>query len=106
MQRDTTKLTIGSHTFEVKTYATAREKNAMEQAVFSGSKVELVGQESKITELNTNVQYEIKLEMIRQMVVSMDDLAENIVPRCEDLPSETFDELLAAIDGIASKKKS
>jgi hypothetical protein len=106
MERDTTKLSIGKHTFTVKTYVNAKELNTIQKTYFQGSKVEIVGQEPKFSEFNPNVQYEVKLEMIRQLVVEMDGSKEQIVARCEELPAGIFDELAVELDTIASKKKS
>lgn len=106
MERDTQPLSVGNHTFAVKTYATAREANAIQQALFKGTKVELVGEKPNIAEFNTGAQFEQQQELIRQMVVSMDQVSENIVERCLDLPNEEFDELVVALDVIVAKKKS
>lgn len=106
MDRETKKITAGGHSFTVKTYATAREAHAIQQAYFKGTKLEVVGEQPKISEFNPGVQFEVYQEMVRQMVVDMDDVAEEIVDRCVDLPSEHFDELIAELDGLIAKKKS
>lgn len=105
MDRETSNITVGAHSFEVKTYATAREAHAIQSAYFRGAKVEMVGQEAKISEFNPAIQFDVQLEMIKQLVISMDGKPENIVERCENLPSSDFDELVATLDEIASKKK-
>jgi hypothetical protein len=104
--RETKTLTVGGKNYVVKTYATAREASIIKQAYFKGSKVELIGEQPTISEFNPNVEYEVKLELIRQMVVSVDDSVENIVDRCENLPSDVFAELTAELDALVSKKKS
>ena len=104
--RETKELTVGSRSFLVKTYATAREAHEIKQAYFKGTKLEVVGETPKISEFNPGVQFDVSLEMIRQMVVSMDGSAERIPERCEALPSDEFDELVNALDEIVSKKKS
>jgi len=104
--RETTKATIGSHAYEVKTYATALEANTIQQAYFKGTKLEVVGDTPKISEFNPGVRFEVEQEMIRQVVVSMDDSAENVLERCLELPSSDFNELVAALDEIIAKKKS
>lgn len=105
MERETQEIKVGDHTFKVKSYATAREVNLIQQAYFKGTKVEVVGQQPKFSDFNPNVQYEVKLECIRQMVVEMDGKTEDIVARCEELPADVFDELTGTIDAIAAKKK-
>ncbi len=104
MERETTTLTIGKHTFEVKTYATARETNLIQGTYFKGSKVEVVNQQPKISEFDPSVQYNVQLEMVRQLVVKMDENTENIVERCENLPNGEFQELAVKIDEVISKK--
>lgn len=106
MERDTTELTLGTNSFKVKTYATAREANAIQQAYFKGTKLEVVGDQPKISEFNPGVQFDVHQEMIRQMVVSMDESSERIVERCVDLPNNDFAELVTALDQLISKKKS
>lgn len=106
MDREVTTINAGHHTFSVKTYATAKEASIIQQAYFKGTKVELVGDQPKINEFNPNVQYEVQLELIRQMVVSMDDITEDIVARCENLPKDVFDTLVEQLDGLVAKKKS
>jgi hypothetical protein len=103
--RETQTITIGEHTFEVKTYATAREVATIQAAYFKGTKVEVAGDQPKISEFNPNVQYEVKVEMVRQMVVVMDGSGENIAERAQDVRSEVFDELTTKLDEILAKKK-
>lgn len=105
MDREVTTITIDNHTFAVKTYATAREVAAIQNVYFKGARLEMVGDQPKISEFNANVQYEVKVEMVRQLVTSFDGDASNIVERAQDLPDEQFQQLAEALDAIASKKK-
>jgi hypothetical protein len=105
-ERETKNIEIGGHKFEIKTYATAREGATIQQAYFKGTKVEVVGNEPKISEFNPNVQFDVQLELVRQMVVSMDGTAEDIVARCEALPNDVFDELATELDTLVAKKKN
>ena len=105
--RDTIILKVGNKDVVVKSYSTARENSLIQQAVFKGAKVELIGEQPKITDFNLNAQHELKLEMIRQMVVSFDGSTEDIINRCENiLPNEEFVDLVEQLDKIVSKKKS
>jgi hypothetical protein len=106
MDRETKDIEIGGRKFKVKTYATAREHQAIQQAYFKGTKLEVVGEQPKISELNPGVLHEVHQEMIRQLVVSMDGTADNIVERCLDLPHDDFGALVGQLDTIISKKKS
>ena len=105
MERQTTVIDIGKHTFVVKTYATALEANAIQQAYFKGTKLEVVGDQPKISEFNPGVQFDVYQEMIRQVVVSMDGEDSGVVERCLDLPNELFTELVERLDELVSKKK-
>lgn len=106
MDREIIPVEIEKHTFEVKSYATALESNAIKQAYFNGTKLEVVGDQPKISEFNPNVQFEVQQEMIKQMVVKMDGSEERIVERCLELPVEEFDTLTGKLDDIITKKKS
>lgn len=112
MDRETKKIEVrggilqGGHTFQVKTYATAREANTIRQAYFTGTKIEVVGEQPKISEFNPGIQFEVQKEMIGQLVVSMDGKTEGIIDRCLELPTEEFDELASQLDELVSKKKS
>jgi hypothetical protein len=105
MDRETKSIKVAGHAFTVKTYATAREANAIQQAYFIGTKLEVVGEQPKISEFNPGVQFDVQQEMIRQLVTSMDGSADNIVERCLDLPSEHFDEVVLTLDALIAKKK-
>lgn len=105
MEREKFATEFGSHKFEIKTYATAREANAIQQVLLGSAKMELVGQEPRISEFNPAIQQEVEQEMIRQMVLSLDGTADNIVDRCLDLPAETYDDLVSHLDALVSKKK-
>lgn len=104
MERETKIIEVGGHKFTVKTYATAKETNAIQSAYFKGSKVELVNEKPQISEFNPTVQYEVKLALVEQIVVDMDGSPENIVTRCENLPDSTFQELTTQLDELIAKK--
>lgn len=104
MERETKTIEIENHKFVVKTYATAKETNAIQSAYFKGSKVEIVGEQPKISEFNPTVQYDVKLALIGQIVVEMDGSKDNIVNRCEELKDEVFQELTNQIDTLITKK--
>lgn len=105
MDRETTTLEIGDHKFVAKTYATARETNTIQSALFKETKVEVQGQTPKITDFSPSAEFEMKLEMARQLIVTMDGSNENIAERCENLPNEVFQELSVELDALISKKK-
>jgi len=109
MERDTQTIEVGTagrggHRFVIKSYATAREANAIQQAYFKGTKLEVVGDQPKISEFNPGVQFDVQQEMIRQLVVSMDESPEGIVERCLELPNDEFEQLASILDENISKK--
>ena len=106
MERETKEVTIQSHTFKGKTYATAREMNAIQSAYYKGVKLEVKGEVPSISEFDPAVQYDAQVEMIRQLVVEMDGSADNVADRAEGLPNDVFQELAGAIDQLIAKKKS
>ena len=106
MERETKELKIDGHVFVVKTYATAREAQSIQQAYFKGTKVEMVGTDPKISEFNPGVQFDVQEEMIRQMVVSLDGQTANVAEACLELPNEIYTELVSQLDTIVAKKKT
>lgn len=92
--RPTETITVGEHTFEVKTYASAREVAAMQL------EMEKHGGEGK----NSAV-FAAQVEIVRQLVVKMDDSAEDIAGRVQDLPLDDFLALSADLDARITKKK-
>lgn len=105
MNRETKEITVGEHKFVAKTYLTARESQAIQAVYFKGTKLEVVGDQPKISEFDPAIQFQVSREVISQAVVSMDGTTENIVDRCLDLPSVEFDTLVAELDALVSKKK-
>src|SRR5690242_14571426 len=102
MDRPTQTFRIGSppkvYEFVVKTYATAREAQAIQQAYFRGAKIEVAGDQPRIADFNPAVQFDVQQEMIRQTVVSLDGDAENVAERCLDLPTEIYNDLVSKLD--------
>lgn len=104
--RETKIIKIGAHSFTIKTYATAREANTIQQAYFAGTKVELVGENPQIKDFNPGVQFEVEQEIIKQMVINMDESTDDILNRVLDLPADEFNELVVTLDTLIAKKKS
>lgn len=105
-ERETREMEIGSNKVVVKTYATGREVQAIQQTYFKGAAIELIGKEPTIKDFNPAIRQEVEAEMIRQLVVSLNDSVENILDRCLDLPNDEYEELIAVLDELASKKKN
>lgn len=105
MNRETKEIKIGSHTFVVKTYATAREVKAMQEPYVNGVGMQMVDEKPKFGEVNASVMFELESAMITNMVVSLDGNDENVTERCLDLPSDIYNDLLEQLDSLVSKKK-
>lgn len=106
MNRETKIIKVGDHELVVKTYATAREANEIQQTYFKGSKVEMTGDTPKIQDFNPGIQFEVEKELVNQLVVRMDNSDVDIVDRVLDLPSDEYHELISQLDGLVAKKKS
>ena len=106
MDRETKELTIQGHTFKAKTYATAREMNAIQGAYYKGVKMDVKGDVPSISEFDPAVQYDAQVEMVRQLVGEVDGSSENVGDRCEELPNDVFQELSTTLDQLIAKKKS
>lgn len=106
MERETTTIEVAGHTLKVKTYASAREANIVQQVYKNAVKVKLENGKPEITDLDPFEVYPVQVEMIRQLVVEMDGSTEKITDRCEDLPSDVFQDIANALDGVIAKKKT
>lgn len=104
-ERETVEITVDKHSFKVKTYATARELHAIQQAALKGVKVGIKGEAPQISEIDPGVEYDMSVAMVEQLVVEMDGSTADIANRCQDLPSETWDELIQELDAKIAKKK-
>jgi hypothetical protein len=105
MSRETKELEIARHKIVAKTYLTARENHAVQQAYFKGTKLEVVGDQPKISEFNPAVQFEVAQELLRQAVISIDGKTDGIVDYCLEFPSQDFDAIVAELDTLVAKKK-
>lgn len=105
MERETKEVRIGSNMVEIKTYATGREATAIQQAYLKSASVEIVGGEARVKDFNPSALDDVRAEMIRQLVVSLNGDNTNLVDRCIDLPNEEYVELVATLDELAAAKK-
>ena len=106
MERETTEKTIGAHTLKVKTYTSAREVNAIQQAYRNAVTTKITDGKPEIEELNIFEVYSVQLEMVKQLVVAIDGDAEKIDERVQDIPNDDFLELSTYLDSIISKKNT
>lgn len=106
MERETKEISFGKHKAVVKTYATAREHQTIQKALLKDAKFDVVGETPKLNDFDPTVLFSLHEEMVRQMVVSLDGSAEQIVDRYLDLPSADAEELVKVLDELVSKKNS
>lgn len=108
MERETQELAFGGHSFTVKSYATARENQAIQRVLLKDAKFDLAsGAEApKLNDFDPLVMFDMNEETVRQMVVTMDGKPENIVERYLDLPSAVAEELVSALNELVAKKNS
>lgn len=106
MDRETREHTIGGKSLVIKTYATARESQAIQSVYFANSKVDIQGESYKINDFNPAVRFEVEKEMVNQLVVSIDAKRESVADTILDtFRSDEYDELIKILNEITSKKK-
>ncbi len=106
MERETITFSVGKHQIVAKSYATAREHQAIQRTLLRDAKFDISAGAQKVTDFDPTVMFEMQEELVRQLVVSVDGVTEGLVDICFELPSEDFDALVTALDEIVSKKKS
>lgn len=106
MDRETKIIKIKGVDVVIKEYATARESQAIQSAYFKGTKIEVNGEQPRISDFDLSVQTEVEKEMIRNLVVSFGELKnpDEIVEKALDLPVTDYNELIKEIDSLISKK--
>lgn len=89
----------------IKTYATARESQAIKNSYFIGTKIEVVGETPKINDFNPSVQNDVEKSMVKMICVSIGDKTENLDEVALDLKVDQYNVLISEIDALVSKKK-
>lgn len=106
MERETRTIKIGDHSVVIKTYATARETQAVQGVYYAHTKVDIQGDTYKVTDFNPAIKLEVEKEMIRQFVVSLDGKTEgDKVETALDWKSEDYSRLIDELDALTAKKK-
>jgi len=105
MDRETKKFkTKNGHEIEIVTYATGREVRGIEGKYFKKMKVDLVGGQPSLSDVDMTAQYEVEQEMIRLLVKSVDGKTEDIVNTVLDLRSEDYEEIIVELNEVTKKK--
>lgn len=106
MERETKtfKTTSGKTTFVLNTYATGREIRNIDGKYASAMKLSLNNGEPSMNNIDMSVAYEAENEMIKALVVSVNDSKENILDTVLDLHQTEYEELVAELNVITKKK--
>lgn len=106
MERETKtfKTTSGKTTVVLYTYATGREVRAIDSKYVSAMKLDLQNGEPTMKNIDMSVAYEAENEMIKALVVSVNDSKENILDTVLDLHQTEYEEIIAELSNITKKK--
>lgn len=106
MERELKTLEIQGHNIVVKAYATARESQAINTAVYKGISIEIVNEAPRLKDFDPSSTFLLHNAMVENLVVSVDGKSENVLDTILDLQSDVFDELIRQLDAVVSKKKN
>jgi len=98
------KTSSGKNTLVLYTYATGREIRAIDSKYVSSMKLDMVGGEPSMKNIDMSVAYEAENEMIKALVVSINGSTENIVDTILDLEQDEYNEITAELSVITKKK--
>lgn len=106
MERETkTVVTPNKINVILRTFATAREIQAIEGKLFGSIKIELEKGEPAMKGFSPLAQKEVEHEMIKFLVVSIGDVKENLVDYALDsIKAEDYDFIVAELNEITKKK--
>lgn len=104
-QRETREITVGGHTFVLKTYLTGKEFNEIQRVYLSSAKINMVGNNPSINNFTAEVELDATRKTLEMLVVSMDGSTEEVVDRIENLPNDIYQEVVKNINETAGKKK-
>ncbi len=105
MERETKTIkTPNGHTIIIKSYATGREVRNIESKYYQKSKLELVGGQPKITDMDLSAQFEVEQEMIRLLVDSIDGSTDDVTNKVLDLRSQDYEAVIAELNEVTKKK--
>jgi hypothetical protein len=105
MERETrTFKTPSGHSVVIKAYATGREVRNIENKYYQKSKLELVGGQPKITDMDLSAQFEVEQEMIRLLVDSIDGSTDDVTNKILDLRSHDYEAVIAELNEVTKKK--
>lgn len=97
---------VGEHTLVIKTYATGREANEIEQVLLSGAKVNMIGGAMAVESFSPSIQQDANRKAVELLVVSLDGDANSVLERVLDLPNALYLEVIEALNEALGKKKA
>ena len=104
--RPTKEITVSGHRVVIKTYATGREYNEIQSVYLRSAKISMVGKDAQVGSFTGEVQIEAVKKSIEMLVVSVDDITQNVVDVILDFPLEDYETVVTEINEITSKKKT
>lgn len=106
MERETKTITTPSgHTVVHYSYATGREARIIEGKYMNMVKVGMKPDGTpEFKELNTNASFEAEQELLRLLVISVNDSKENVVDTLLDMKQEDYEFVVSAVNEVTKKK--
>jgi len=99
--------TPNKFTVVVKTYATAREFEMIQQCYMAGASMKLVGKTPQIDNFDPKSDFEAQKKTIEMLVVSINGSTDNLVNvMLDDMPKEDYDVIMGELNELSGKKKA
>ncbi len=106
-KRETKEITTsGNHKVVIKTYATGREFNEIQNCYLKDAKLNVIGGVTKIEGFSPTSEFEATKKTLELLVVSLDGIAENLVDRILDLRVDDYNEIVEALKEVSGQKKT
>jgi hypothetical protein len=97
--------TSGGHTLMIKTYATGREYNEIQNQVLKNAKVSLIGGQPVAEGITGSSQLDANKKAIELLVVSVDGKTDGALDLVLDLPASDYQEVVDTLNELLGKKK-
>lgn len=107
MERATKEFTTsGGHKVVIKTYATGREFQMIQDVYLAGTKINVEQGEVKVDGFNVGSESKAREKTIELLVVSFDGDTKDVVNKIYDLPYQETEEILKELNEVSGKKKT
>ena len=105
-ERPTTEIkTPSGFAVVLKTYATGRESNLIQNVYLASAKVSVVGNVPKIDGFDPTAEEKAIAKMIELLVVSVNGSNDGVVDQVLDMPMQDYDVVVAKLNELTGKKK-